>query len=95
MEQEQIIKLETELSELKIRAKNIGYKNEIPRLPKKLRSKDASFQQSVMSGFYKRLSNWKNGLMIMENPGGMGAVEKKDTAIKTSIATLAEHFNEK
>jgi hypothetical protein len=95
MEQEQIVKLESELSDLKVRARNIGYKNEIPRLPKKLRSKDASFQQSVMSGFYKRLSNWKNGLVTMENPGGMGAVEKKDTAIKTSIATLAEHFNEK
>jgi len=95
MEQEQISKIESELSDLKVRARNIGYKNEIPSLPKKLRTKDAKFQQSVMSGFYKRLSNWKSGLTTMENPGGVNSVEKKETAIKAAIDTLAEHFNEK
>jgi hypothetical protein len=94
MEQEQITKIEYELSELKSRARNIGYKNEIPRLPKKLRSKEPGLQMSVMTGFNKRLSNWKHGLVVMENPGGLGSAEKRETEIKASVATLAEHFNE-
>ena len=71
MDKELILKIELELSELKIRARDIGYKNEIPRLPLKLKNKDEKSQKAVMSGFYKRLLNWKNGLVIMENPGGV------------------------
>lgn len=96
MEQEQIMKLESELLELKARARNVGYKNSIPRLPKKLKNKESGLQLSVMSGFNKRLSNWKSGLIIMENPGGLNYdnSEKKPTKLSESIANLAEHFNE-
>lgn len=96
MEQEQIMKIESELLELKVRARNAGYKNIIPRLPKKLKNKETTLQMSVMSGFRKRLTNWKNGLITMENPGGLNSdnSEKKSSKLSESIVTLAEHFNE-
>lgn len=45
------------LSDLKIRARRVNYKNEIPHLPKKPTS-------STMSGFRGRLGNW---LKVLEN----------------------------
>jgi len=60
--------LNNELSVLKERARKINYKNGLPSLPKP-KSSQKSFD-NLMIGFYKRLYNWKNGLVQMENPGG-------------------------
>ena len=89
MKQDKIIEIELELLELKSRAKNVGYKNIIPKLP-------VNPQESVMIGFYKRLSNWKKGLSIVENPSGFIPAEvtaKKEAEFITSTSALAEHFN--
>jgi len=93
MEQDRITKIESELLELKARARNIGYKNEIPRLPKNIRVKTAGLQESLLSGFTKRLSNWERGLLLMENPGGLTL--KADNARNLAEATtnLVHHFN--
>lgn len=89
MKPDKITQIEFELIELKSRARNVGYKNIIPRLP-------VRFQESVMIGFYKRLSNWKKGLTIVENPSGFIPAEvtaKKEAEFITSTTALAEHFN--
>ena len=89
MKLEKILKIESELVELKSRARTSGYKNGIPKLPE-------NYQDSSMIGFYKRLSNWKKGLIVAENPNGL--LRAEDEVIKneefiTSTASLAEHFN--
>lgn len=58
-----------EINDLKNRARIINYKNVFPRFPKDQLSQK-SFD-NLMIGFEKRLHNWKNGLLQLENPGGM------------------------
>ncbi len=96
MKQEKIAEIELELLELKSRARHAGYKNIIPKLSKKLQSQSNEIQESVMMGFRKRLSNWKQGLTIVENPSGMTSAEKeskKEEEFVVSTTALAEHFN--
>ncbi len=96
MKQEKIIEIESELLELKSRARNAGYKNSMPILSKKLKFYDEGLQESIMCGFYKRLTNWKSGLIIMENPGGLVYADKeikKAEELKISTNALIEHFN--
>lgn len=61
--------LKNEISDLKSRAREVGYKNGFPKLPKEQQTQK-SFD-NLMVGFHKRLQNWKNGLLQLENPGGM------------------------
>lgn len=61
-----------EISDLKVRAVNIGYKNVIPKLPESRRN----FEQSML-GFMYRLDNWKKQLLQLENPGGMLSGKKR------------------
>jgi len=95
MRDEKITELEMELIELKSRARNMGYKNQIPRLPKNIRNKPEGLQVSLLSGFTKRLSNWKHGLVIIENPGGIPYESTKPTVSQATAEALAEHFNGK
>lgn len=60
--------LQNEITDLKNRARIVGYKNIFPRLPKD-QNTQISFD-NLMIGFEKRLHNWKNGLIQLENPGG-------------------------
>jgi hypothetical protein len=94
--QDKITEVESELSELKSRARNAGYKNVMPKLSEKLKFYDEGLQEGIMCGFYKRLSNWKQGLIIMENPGGLvyaNVLAKKEEELKISTNALMEHFN--
>lgn len=50
---------QNQLSDLGYRARNINYLNILPQIPKKPTS-------STLSGFQKRLSNWKKGLIQLE-----------------------------
>lgn len=89
MKSEKILKIESELSELKSRARTSGYKNGIPKLPE-------NYQDNSMIGFYKRLSNWKNGLILAENPNGLASHKVKSENIGefvVSTAALIEHFS--
>lgn len=61
--------LKNEISDLKTRARVVEYKNAFPRLPKEQHTQKAF--DNLMVGFQKRLHNWKNGLVQLENPGGM------------------------
>lgn len=61
--------LKNEISNLKGRARSVDYKNAFPRLPKEQHTQKAF--DNLMVGFHKRLHNWKNGLIQLENPGGM------------------------
>ncbi len=62
-----------ELSDLKMRAIKVGYKNIIPKLPES----KANFEQS-MNGFHYRLHNWKKQLIQLENPGGLPSHSPKN-----------------
>lgn len=74
--------LKSEMSELKIRARAIGYKNAFPRLPKEQHTQKA--YENLMMGFHKRLDNWKGGLLQLENPGGMLNGKKRSDIDKKS-----------
>jgi len=65
----QIEELLKEISELKVRATKIGYKNIIPKLPQ-------SGSEQSMLGFLYRLDNWKKQLLQLENPGGLPSGKK-------------------
>lgn len=96
MKQEKILEIESELSDLKSRARAVGYKNEIPTLSKKLKSQTEDLQSSTMTGFYKRLSNWTQKLMIMENPGSLVYAQtkvKQENELNVATASLIEHFS--
>lgn len=88
--------LKTDMSELKMRARNIGYKNVFPRLPKEQHTQKAF--DNLMMGFHKRLDNWKNGLMQLENPGGMlngkkrGETDKKSEIIYFDGRIVSNNF---
>ena len=58
--EEQTSLLATQLSDLKSRARVVNYKNAIPRLPKVP-------TLATLTGFKKRLSNWKKGLLSLES----------------------------
>lgn len=58
--EEQVSNLTTQLSDLKSRARVVNYKNAIPKLPKNPNS-------TTLTGFKKRLSNWKKGLLSIES----------------------------
>lgn len=68
--------LKSEIVDLKSRALKIGYKNAFPRLPKE-QANHKTFE-NLMIGFSKRLHNWKNGLIQLENPGGTLNGKKRD-----------------
>lgn len=78
--------MKNEITELKVRARSIGYKNNFPKLPKEQYTQSAF--DSVMMGFEKRLQNWKNGLVQLENPGGTLNGKKRGEAEKTSGAKI-------
>lgn len=69
MESKEITKLKEELFELKTRAKQIGYKNFPPTFPEPKRIGESI--QARLVGFKMRFHNWKQGLWILENPGGI------------------------
>jgi len=75
--------LKNEIIELKSRARVIGYKNGFPKLPKDQHSQ-AAFD-NLMIGFEKRLHNWKNGLIQLENPGGTLNGKKRGQEDKKSV----------
>ena len=54
-----IEELANEISELGYRANKVKYKNKLPKLPK-------NPTDATMSGYYKRLRNWSNGLFSLE-----------------------------
>ena len=60
--------LKKEINDLKSRALSINYKNVFPKFPKDQMTQVAF--DNLMIGFEKRLHNWKNGLIQLENPGG-------------------------
>ena len=64
MDNQKLQQIQKELAELKNRAYKANYKNVIPSLPK---MKHKSNIDSTFQGFYKRLNNWKNGLVQLEN----------------------------
>lgn len=74
--------LNNEINDLKSRARSIGYKNAFPKLPKPQLSQ-SSFD-NLMIGFEKRLHNWKNGLIQLENPGGTLNGKKRGESDKRS-----------
>lgn len=74
--------LRTEMSELKTRARAAGYKNVFPRLPKEQGTQKA--YDNLMMGFHKRMDNWRNGLLQLENPGGMLNGKKRGETDKKS-----------
>jgi hypothetical protein len=74
--------LKNEISDLKTRARIIGYKNVFPRLPKEQHTQTAF--DNLMIGFEKRFQNWKNGLIQLENPGGTLNGKKRDEEDKQS-----------
>jgi hypothetical protein len=61
-----IYEVQQELIALKTKARNIGYKNQIPRLPISNQKNHTSFE-SRMIGFNKRFRNWKHDLDKFEN----------------------------
>jgi hypothetical protein len=75
--------LKNEIVELKSRARTIGYKNGFPKLPKDQHTQ-ASFD-NLMIGFEKRLNNWKNGLIQLENPGGTLNGKKRGEQDKKAV----------
>lgn len=58
--------LRNELTFLQSRARTVGYKNALPKMPS---GKRISGEPPVhlMTGFYMRLGNWINGLVQLEN----------------------------
>lgn len=77
--------LESELFELKSRANRVGYKNIIPRLP-------YHKADHLMIGFYKRLHNWKNGLLQFENPGGIKRENKIEYIDASNVIFTDAHI---
>ena len=88
--------LRTEMSELKTRARAAGYKNTFPRLPKEQVTQKS--YENLMMGFSKRLDNWKNGLLQLENPGGMlngkkrGETDKKSEVVYFDGRIVSNNF---
>jgi len=83
--------LKKEINELKVRAREIGYKNAFPKFPKEQYSQKAF--DNLMMGFEKRLTNWKNGLEQLENPGGTLNGKKREEIDKTSGGKIdLRHF---
>jgi hypothetical protein len=83
--------LKNEINDLKNRARQIGYKNVFPKFPKEQYSQK-SFD-NLMMGFEKRLTNWKNGLEQLENPGGALNGKKREQIDKTSEGKIdLRHF---
>jgi hypothetical protein len=78
--------LKNEINDLKNRAKTIGYKNVFPNLPKE-QNTQAAFD-NLMIGFEKRLNNWKNGLIQLENHGGTLNGKKRGYADKESVQVV-------
>lgn len=76
MEKSNYQEIEKMLSDFKNRAQIVGYKNQLPRMPKN-KSSDFINVEHLMVGFYKRLVNWENGLIQLENPGGILRESKK------------------
>lgn len=66
IENKTLNEIQNELVSLQERAKKIGYKNIIPKIPqgKKLGSEPP---EHLLAGFNLRLSNWINGLIQLEN----------------------------
>lgn len=75
--------LRNEIVELKSRARTVGYKNAFPKLPKDQHTQ-ASFD-NLLIGFEKRLHNWKNGLIQLENPGGTLNGKKRGEQDKKTV----------
>ena len=97
MTQEKLNDLNSEISDFKHRALKAGYKQEIPHLHEEFKSKPEWQQEGLLQGFNKRFSNWKRGLIIMENPGGLPSLKKPAEVFSSpevlNTAVLAEHFN--
>lgn len=81
----------SELAILKQRAIKVGYKNIIPRLPK---SFYIGHSEHLMQGFQKRLTNWKNYLIQLENPGGIPYGEKTAKVVLSSKEDMMKRLSE-
>lgn len=83
--------LKNEISELKSRARTVDYKNVMPRFPKEQLTQKAF--DNLMIGFNKRLDNWKNGLVQLENPGGLYNGKKRgETDEKSDVIFRTGQF---
>jgi hypothetical protein len=83
--------LKNEISELRSRARVADYKNVMPRLPKEQITQKAF--DNLMMGFNKRLQNWKNGLIQLENPGGLYNGKKRgQTDEKSDVVFRSGQF---
>lgn len=78
--------LKSEITNLKSRALKIGYKNVFPKFPKEQHSQK-NFE-NLMIGFHKRLDNWKNGLLQLENPGGLPSLKKEQQTEILSVESF-------
>lgn len=64
-----------QLYELVLRAKKINYKNKPPHLPKRP-------TESTMMGFRKRLSNWTNCLLRLEEERMRGTISSETDLLR-------------
>lgn len=82
--------LQSELSDYRSRAIQADYKSKIPSLPRSTKMNQHGLPAShLMTGFYKRLTNWLKGLEQLENPGGKPRIEKP-AVTQSGIFTLDE-----
>lgn len=92
MKEDKLQELQSELNELKNRAIKVGYVNKLPRLPKSYGIYSMP-PEHTMVGFYKRLTNWENGLLQMEFPGGKPSIKKPKLKIITDVDPITELIN--
>lgn len=83
-----IQELQSELSDYRSRAIQIGYKNKLPTLPKSTKLNQHGLPANhLMVGFHKRLTNWIKGLEQLEFPGGKPSL-KKPEPVKTEVVSV-------
>jgi hypothetical protein len=77
-------------SELISRAKAVGYKNQIPKLPDP--HKLAKNFDHLLIGYDYRLNNWMNGLLSLEFPSGRLNKEGEKNVQKISSPSAIEEL---
>ncbi len=83
--------LQSKLNELRSRALTIGYKNNIPSLPRATKLSHHGLPPShLMQGFELRLGNWIAGLEQMEFPGGKPQIVTKPIVPKLEVSNLEQ-----
>ena len=85
--------LQSELSDLRVRATKVGYKNKLPQMPKATRFGSNNLPPDhLMQGFRKRLSNWTSGLLQLEYPGGIPVEKPIEKVEASSLEQLVTKF---